>query len=258
MECRLRKLSRECGCSPWYVPREDAGADVCGPVGNECMAEKLKFYKDDLVDRKECNCLNDCEMVHFFSTMIRESYELHRDISRNYWFDAANKSGALANYLLDPKHVFIDGLTKSVLMLAENMTDYAEFAEKRFREDIAVLNFFFDTPIITQINLELRTSVFDMISAIGGTLGLFTGISVITFVEVFYWLLVFGLRFLCRENGKRKLADSLRRIFPNGEMNNGRATSVVDTVNVNNDIQLRQSNSRDYLYHVGTRDTSMF
>ena len=30
-----------------------------------------------------------------------------------------------------------------------------------------------------------------MISAIGGTLGLFTGISVITFVEVIYWMIKF-------------------------------------------------------------------
>ncbi len=55
------------------------------------------------------------------------------------------------------------------------------------REDVAILNFFFDTPIITQINLELRTNIFDQISAIGGTLGLFTGISVITFIEILYW-----------------------------------------------------------------------
>ena len=80
-----------------------------------------------------------------------------------------------------------------MLLLAHNMTDYTDFAAKRFREDIAVLNFFFDTPIITQIKLELRTSVFDMISAIGGTLGLFTGISVITFVEIGYWIVRFFL-----------------------------------------------------------------
>ena len=52
--------------------------------------------------------------------------------------------------------------------------------QKFFFQDIAILNFFFDTPIITEITVELRTNVFDMISAIGGTLGLFTGISVIT------------------------------------------------------------------------------
>ena len=60
-----------------------------------------------------------------------------------------------------------------------------------FFQDIAILNFFFDTPIITEITLELRTNIFDMISAIGGTLGLFTGISVITLVEVVYWLFKF-------------------------------------------------------------------
>jgi len=57
-------------------------------------------------------------------------------------------------------------------------------ARERFRRDIAVLNFYYDTPIITGITLELRTSVFDMISAVGGTLGLFTGISVIAFALV--------------------------------------------------------------------------
>ena len=54
-------------------------------------------------------------------------------------------------------------------------------------QDIAILNFFFDTPIITEITLEMRTNIYDMISAVGGTLGLFTGISIITFVEIVYW-----------------------------------------------------------------------
>ena len=58
-------------------------------------------------------------------------------------------------------------------------------------QDIAILNFFMDTPIITEITLEVRTNVYGMISAIGGTLGLFTGISVITFAEVIYWICKF-------------------------------------------------------------------
>ena len=41
-------------------------------------------------------------------------------------------------------------------MLAHNTTNYEEIALKRFEENIGVLNFYFDTPIITQIQLELR------------------------------------------------------------------------------------------------------
>ena len=50
------------------------------------------------------------------------------------------------------------------------------------------MNFFLDTPIITEITLEVRTNIYDMISAVGGSLGLFTGISVITVIEVIYWI----------------------------------------------------------------------
>ena len=42
--------------------------------------------------------------------------------------------------------------------LAYNLESDVELASLRFDEDIAVLNFFFDTPIITQINMELKTN----------------------------------------------------------------------------------------------------
>ena len=47
-------------------------------------------------------------------------------------------------------------MSKYITMLAYNATNYEEIAQKRFEENIGVLNFYFDTPIITQIQLELR------------------------------------------------------------------------------------------------------
>jgi len=66
--------------------------------------------------------------------------------------------------------------------------------------------------------LELRTSIFDQISAIGGTLGLFTGISVITLVEVIYWISKFLMvaftilksRFLAKIKGSPTTDDNIR------------------------------------------------
>ena len=78
-----------------------------------------------------------------------------------------------------------------------------------------------DTPIITEITLEVRTNVYGMISAIGGTLGLFTGISVITFVEVIYWICKFlqvGFKMLLLKY------ESLKRIYGDQESGeNGKA-----------------------------------
>ena len=99
----------------------------------------------------------------------------------------------LQNYLVDPEHKIIDKGTKDVTKALYNITDNDKFAEERFRKDISVLNFFFDTPIITQIGLKMRVSMFDKLSAIGGTLGLYTGISIITMIETVWWLIQFGV-----------------------------------------------------------------
>ena len=52
--------------------------------------------------------------------------------------------------------------------------------------------------------MEIRVNIFDQISAIGGTLGLFTGVSLITFVEVIYWLVRFVSITLFGEPGEQK------------------------------------------------------
>ena len=42
---------------------------VCSAEGKKCFEEKSKSYNEDLIDRTECDCKNDCEMVHTFSTL---------------------------------------------------------------------------------------------------------------------------------------------------------------------------------------------
>ena len=49
-------------------------------------------------------------------------------------------------------------------------------------------------------------NIFDQIAAIGGTLGLFTGISIITFVEVIYWVFRFVMEMI--RKGTRRAAVS--------------------------------------------------
>ena len=60
--------------------------------------------------------------------------------------------------------------------------------------------------------------MFDQISAIGGTLGLFTGVSLITFVEVFYWLVRFASLTLFGEPGEQ-MRSNLTLVEPTGNGN---------------------------------------
>ena len=46
--------------------------------GNTCFEEKIKAYNEDLIDRTNCDCKNDCEMVHTFSTLqVDNTYQVY-------------------------------------------------------------------------------------------------------------------------------------------------------------------------------------
>ena len=98
---------------------------------------------------EKCDCLNDCEMVHFFSTMQKEAFNKYSTETRpQHWFDKGNKirppSGILANYLLDPENIFSNQLAKNLTKLANNMSLNKDLAEKRFYE----------------VNKKIRISIF--------------------------------------------------------------------------------------------------
>ena len=97
----------------------------------------LYRYSDDLKDRKECDCLNDCEMVHFFSTMQRQPYnEMTTESDSRKWFtgDHSGTTGILADYLMDTKHRFVSQLAKNITKLAFNLSHDHQLAQKRFDE----------------------------------------------------------------------------------------------------------------------------
>ena len=117
-------------------------------------------------------------------------------------------TGLLAKYLIDPQNIFTDEFTRNLTMFTYGHEKKEDFAEERFRRDIAICNFFFDTPLITEIKQEVKTTIFDMISAVGGTIALFTGVSVITLAELGWWMWKIGISLVHRY---RKTSQSAKK-----------------------------------------------
>ena len=133
----------------------------------------------------------------------RELFSTHED-NRQTW------RLRLYNYLIDPKNIYLNESTKNNTKIKFNLSSDEHLAQERFKNDISILNFFFDTPTITQISLEMRVNTFDKLSMIGGTLGLYTGISIITLIEMVWWLIKFGIYVFRRQlkNAKKKMLDT--------------------------------------------------
>ena len=60
---------------------------------------------------------------------------------------------------------------------------------KMERKNLKIVNIYFDTPAYNQITKDRAAKFEDQLSAIGGTMGLLTGFSIISGVEIFYFAL---------------------------------------------------------------------
>ena len=59
------------------------------------------------------------------------------------------------------------------------------------------MRIFFDTPTINKVTKDRAAKFVDMLSAIGGTMGLLTGFSIISAVEILYFVTKAVWRKLC-------------------------------------------------------------
>ena len=58
------------------------------------------------------------------------------------------------------------------------------------------MRIYFDTPTFDRIEKDRAAKFVDMLSAIGGTMGLLTGFSIISGVEILYFAVKIGMEFL--------------------------------------------------------------
>ena len=72
------------------------------------------------------------------------------------------------------------------------------------RKDLRFVRIYFDTPAFTKITKDRAAKFVDQLSAIGGTMGLLTGFSIISGVEIVYFVVKIAIGYL-NESRQRKL-----------------------------------------------------
>ena len=80
----------------------------------------------------------------------------------------------------------IDEQGKTSLRLAAPSVIFA-FIDYEWKNKLRFVRIFFDTPTFNKIEKDRAAKFVDMLSAIGGTMGLLTGFSIISGVEILYF-----------------------------------------------------------------------
>ena len=70
---------------------------------------------------------------------------------------------------------------------------------------LQVVQIYFSTATFDHIVNDVSVTFGDQISAIGGTMGLFTGFWILSGIEIFYFLLKFVFNLVSKQGGKGKL-----------------------------------------------------
>jgi hypothetical protein len=163
--CRQKIIIEKCGCYYPKYPRLDNHTSSCL---NQTQWECISDPKNDLDtnSQKECTlkCPIQCESI---------TYSLQLSSA---WFPTESISSLWYNKTCQNKNFTI----LSECYANWNDNDYATYPNLSL-----ALNVFYPYLEYTEISETPKTSWFDLVSQVGGSLGVFLGLSVFHFLEVF-------------------------------------------------------------------------
>ena len=204
-------------CSPWFFPTSDASAAICDPW----QAVEFENYFNNVPDEECSRCLPDCNNVIYQPSVTAVPFRRcdFRNLGVsplcNLEFNSLTEPWIWSRQLLE--EIAKEGKTNLTLFRRLNILSsersyattshptnmFNPFNESydAFEKDIALVQFYFKSASVQEFQTDVSQTWIDFFSAIGGLLGLCIGISIVTFVELF-WLLfkVFSNAMTAREH----------------------------------------------------------
>ena len=168
-----------CKCLPWYYPNNFTGIPICEIFGATCFDEIMSntsFYK-----QRPDQCLEDCK--HVLHVPLPSYTPLKSDVI------CTTMIGFYEEHLKSFKHLYETFETFFVYPNNYKLefptgtsleSDCKEYMDKY----VAMVTIYSPRSVVTLSKRVESIRFNDQISAIGGALGLFTGISILSMVEV--------------------------------------------------------------------------
>ena len=203
LECSLNyaqnKLANQVTqpCAPWFLPIVNTTGAICDPW----EAKAFDYYFNNVPDGTCLHCLPDCSTVLYEASITAVPFRKcdFRNLgvsalcsvdeplppSPQIWskqvIEELVKIGFSNELRLTKQGVTSSVRNYHISLTPENNTYDA------YDKDIAIVEFYFKTPSVIEFNTSVRLTWIDFFSAIGGLLGLCIGMSIVTFIELF-WL----------------------------------------------------------------------
>ena len=189
-------------CAPWFYPTmNDTHNNICNPW------ETVKFQNilRENVPKRECDyCLPDCITTKYDTSIAYAKFQscdytnigsnelcnlINANMNPPSWADVAKNVYTAVNMTV-PGYVVNNSTRLTNMRKFINLNNENRQTYDAFEEDIATLNIFFGYPYIVTYKTSVKMSTFEFIALVGGNVGLGLGISIISVVEIIYWITV--------------------------------------------------------------------
>jgi hypothetical protein len=216
LECVLieaqNKLANELNltskCTPWYYPFAEDIESICDPW--QTMIFNQNLIQTD-PEAKCSHCLPDCGKTIYRSSMtslpFKSCDESNLGISKFCSLDETSlpepriwgqqvKDEFSSRSQQQPQ--FVKLIKSNMRSTTSNPFIFSNSKSKydSYQKDIAVVHVFFEKPTAFQFTSEPLLTWVQFISQLGGILGLSIGVSLVSFIEIPWFVILLGSRFL--------------------------------------------------------------
>jgi hypothetical protein len=214
-ECKVKAAMKKCGCTPWDYPQYVDYIDtICDGVQTKCFEEAINF-------KTSCpSCLSNCEETIYDASIDQLIIDNERECSfRRLDHEKSilaivvaeqikHLEGEEFEFMLDfEKQKPSSDTFKYIEFIRDNV--YLRYVHPRLtqgacsrivKDELAMITIEIDQSNVDHFLLMERYTLSAKISKFGGICSLFTGISLLSFGELFFW----GIRIALSAMRKRK------------------------------------------------------
>ena len=186
-ECAANKAIEICHCLPWYFSNNFTGTPMCDSFGGHCVEEILT----NEANYKQCSkwCIEDCSGMPMTVVTSYLPINLDEACVRNSYFEKHFVHSSRQYFTFEIYRSLIEG-DGQIPDLQTNLAN-GSLCRNFISNFVALVSVESPTDSITKSAREIRVTLIDQIGTIGGTLGLFTGMSILSMVEVAFFIVKF-------------------------------------------------------------------
>ena len=187
-ECAFFKAVSLCKCTPWLYRNESTTVPICDMFGGHCFDKIMstrEFYKACSKD-----CLEDCNGIQLsweksyqpinIEKICRQGSVLHKFLMQSAKQHFSNDHYERLTAGNKEQFLYLDNI-----MRKRQMSDHYKTLCKQFvQKYVSIVTVESPTDVIALISREKSANFHEKIGVLGGELGLFTGASIVTILDI--------------------------------------------------------------------------